>query len=174
MTALITIATIGADAGPFDLYSDVDGYSVAFETGITRSQLLAGYTSTVVTAGTTIIRTQSTGVCVNFLDITVVPTTTTTTTTSGETGVVAGGITTTSTVASDCSRTIDGIASFNITVPDTITVGTQVYSDLGGVTPFVGDGDFYKFNVNFIAGASVASAQIDASGVIVGSIFLCP
>jgi len=81
MTVLITLTTAGSSTGPFSLYSNVDSYSVPFETGVSKSSLLAGYTSTVVPTGTTIIRVMSTGTCTNYTDIPIVPCTTTTTTT---------------------------------------------------------------------------------------------
>jgi hypothetical protein len=81
MTVLITLTTAGSSTGPFSLYSNVDSYSTPFVTGVSRSSLLAGYTSTVVPNGTTIVRVMSTGTCTNYTDISVVPCTTTTTTT---------------------------------------------------------------------------------------------
>ena len=82
-SALITLTTAGTGTGPFDLYSNVNGYSTPFETNVSKASLLAGYTSTSVLAGTTIIRVQSTSVaCPNYVDISVVGITTSTTTTS--------------------------------------------------------------------------------------------
>lgn len=84
MTVLITLTTAGIDSGPFNLYSNVDGYITPFATGISRLTLLAGYTSSVVPTDTNIIRLQSSGICINYEDVTVDKiTTTTTTTTSG-------------------------------------------------------------------------------------------
>lgn len=81
MDITITLTTAGTDTGPFDLYSDVDGYVSAFETGVSKSALLAGYTTSLAPVGTTIVRVQSTGLCNNYIDIALVlPTTTTTTT----------------------------------------------------------------------------------------------
>lgn len=80
MTVLITLTTAGTDSGPFNLYSNVDGYVSAFETGVSKSALLAGYSSALVPNGSTTIRVKSTGVCTNYIDITLVTTTTTTTT----------------------------------------------------------------------------------------------
>jgi uncharacterized protein (TIGR02145 family) len=82
MTVLITLTTAGLDAGPFDLYSNVDGYSVPFETGVSKLALLAGYTSTLVTDNTITVRVRSTGVCTNYIDIPIGGITTTTTSTS--------------------------------------------------------------------------------------------
>ena len=81
MEILLTLTTAGADTGPFDLYSDVDGYFPAFDTGVAKLDLEAGYTTTAP-SGTTIVRVQSTGICTNYIDIIlVVPSTTTSTST---------------------------------------------------------------------------------------------
>ena len=49
ITKIITLTTIGADAGPtFDLYSDVDNYTTPFETGISAVALLAGYQTSLI------------------------------------------------------------------------------------------------------------------------------
>ena len=102
MNVLITLTTAGADTGPFNLYSNVDNYTTAFETNISKGILVAGYTSTVVPPGTSAIRVKSIGVCTNYVDITVtVPATTTTTTTAASTTTTttAAPVTTTSTVS---------------------------------------------------------------------------
>jgi hypothetical protein len=78
----ITLTTAGADTGPFDLYSDVDGYTAAFETGVLKVDLVAGYTSPLVPNGTSIIRVKSTAVCTNYVDLPIAGVTTTTTTTA--------------------------------------------------------------------------------------------
>jgi hypothetical protein len=82
MTALITLLAAGSDSGPFNLYSDVDGYIAAFETAVDKSALLAGYASSSVPDYTSIIRVLSIGSCTNFIDITLDPITTTSTTTT--------------------------------------------------------------------------------------------
>lgn len=69
MTALITLTTVGADAGPFDLYSNADGFTVAFNVGITAAQLATGFLTASVPFGTTIVRVMSTGMCQNYVDI---------------------------------------------------------------------------------------------------------
>lgn len=80
MTVLITLTVAGADSGPYNLYSNLDGYTSAFETGVSKSALLAGYPSALVPDYTTIIRIVSTGDCTNYIDIPLTSTTTTTTT----------------------------------------------------------------------------------------------
>lgn len=84
MTVLILLTTAGAATGPFDLYSDIDGYLVPFETGVAKASLTTppGYSTALVPNGTTIIRVKSTGSCTNYIDIVIDATTTTTTTAS--------------------------------------------------------------------------------------------
>lgn len=52
MTVLITLTIAESDSGSFDLYSDLNGYISAFETGVSKSSLLAGYSSALVPSGT--------------------------------------------------------------------------------------------------------------------------
>jgi hypothetical protein len=69
-SAVITLTgTVGADAGPFNLYSNTDSYVTAFATGISKADLLAGYTSNVVPDLTSVVRVTSTGTCTNHVDI---------------------------------------------------------------------------------------------------------
>ena len=84
MTVLITLTIAGINTGPFNLYSDVDGYVSAFEEGVLKSSLEAGYTSYTVPDGTSIVRVMSNGECTNYIDIpiTLITTTTTSTTTT--------------------------------------------------------------------------------------------
>ncbi len=83
MTVLITLTVAGADSGPFNLYSNLDGFTSPFETGVSKSALLAGYSSALVPDYTTVIRVLSTGDCTNYIDIVLdAPPTTSTTTTA--------------------------------------------------------------------------------------------
>ena len=83
LTVLITLTSAGSDTGPFNLYSDVDGYTTPFATAVAKATLLAGYTSSVVPDGTTIIRVKSVSfLCTNYIDLPVAGATTTTTTTT--------------------------------------------------------------------------------------------
>ena len=84
MTVLLTLTTAGADSGPFNLYSDIDGYTTVFEVGVAKASLEAGYASSLVPDFTTVVRILSTGVCTNYVDITLGEITTTTTTTAIE------------------------------------------------------------------------------------------
>lgn len=79
MTIKVILTDIGADAGPFDLYSNVDGFLSAFATGIDGADLLAGY-PIAVPDGTSVVRVKSVDEeCNNYSDIGVTTTTTTTT-----------------------------------------------------------------------------------------------
>jgi len=95
MFVFITLTSAGADAGPFNLYSDADGYVSAFATNVPKATLLAGYAATVP-AGTTIVRIMSVGVCTNYIDVAISTTTTTTTTVAviscGESSSFSGGV----------------------------------------------------------------------------------
>jgi len=92
MEAFIKLTTAGNNTGPFNLFSDVDGFTTAFETGVTKAQLLTGYTTAAVPDYTTVIRVASDSFCKNYSDFdlsqmcttttsTTLSTTTTTTTT---------------------------------------------------------------------------------------------
>ncbi len=93
MTVLVTLTLAGTDVGPFNMYSNADGFVNAIATGVSRAALLAGYSLTGVPDGATIVRAQSTGTCTNFLDMylsggTTTTTSSTSTTTSTTTSVV--------------------------------------------------------------------------------------
>lgn len=95
MTIFLQLTTAGSDSGPFNLYSDLDGYTIPFETDVFKSSLEAGYT-TDAPDGTQTVKVVSTGACINSTYITLaIPdctlagyveeiTTTTTTTTACE------------------------------------------------------------------------------------------
>jgi len=118
MTVLITLTIAGTDTGPFDLYSDVDGFVSAFETGVSKAALQAGYSSSLVPNGTTVIRVKSNGLCTNYIDITITTTTTTTSSTSSTT--------TTTTTLCPC---VEGV------FVEVATTGTINWADCEG-TPF--------------------------------------
>ena len=59
MTVLLTLTIAGADSTVFDLYSNIDGFSTAFETSVPKASLLAGYSSTSVPDYTSTVRVQS-------------------------------------------------------------------------------------------------------------------
>jgi hypothetical protein len=127
----IGIDNIGIDAGPFDLYSDVDSFATPFESGITRNQMLNGYISNTAPDNSTIIRVQSTGNCDNYLDITITsqPTTTTTTTSTTTTTTVAPTTTTTTTVAPTTTTTTTVAPTTTTTSTTTTTLNRVLVID---------------------------------------------
>lgn len=71
-TVIITIAAAGTDTGPFNLFSNADAYATAFVTGISKTALLAGYTSSVVPDAATIVRVKSNSAsCTNYVDMSI-------------------------------------------------------------------------------------------------------
>lgn len=82
MTVLVTLTLAGTDTGPFNLYSNVDGFVNIIATGVTRAALLAGYSLTGVPDTATVIRAKSTGTCTNYIDMSIIGGTTTTTSSS--------------------------------------------------------------------------------------------
>jgi hypothetical protein len=83
-TVLIELTYAGGDTGPFNLYSNLDGFVTPFETDVEKSALEAGYISILVPEGTTFIRVMSNNpFCTNFQDFEIdgPPITSTTTTT---------------------------------------------------------------------------------------------
>ncbi len=87
MKVLITLEIAGDNLGPFNLYSNVDGYVIPFEIGLAKVFLVEGYTSILVPTGTTIIKVNSTGICTNSISIpvTLLPITSTTSTSTSTT-----------------------------------------------------------------------------------------
>lgn len=136
-TVLITLTTAGANTGPFDLYSDADGYVTPFENDVPKASLVSGYTSTLVPDLATIVRVQSDGACVNFIDLTIVTTTTTTTTAApvyeftgsgysniDENGACSDAVANNRTLTSDCA---------------VIAPGCSLFTNPSGTTPLLGN-----------------------------------
>ncbi len=69
MTVLLTLTTTGSDTGPFDLYSNLDLYTIPFETGVAKVDLQAGYLTALVPDYTNSVRIKSVGMCINYIDI---------------------------------------------------------------------------------------------------------
>jgi len=203
LTVLITLTSAGSDLDNFGLYSDTDSYVTPFETGITRGQLLGGYTSVVVPDGTTIIRATSTGLCTNSLDIPVVPSTTTTTTTAAPTTTtttVAPTTTTTTTVAPTTTTTTTAIpqpivgsisSTTDVTTACGLTQDTVVYvhtiGDPTGQVISIGDvvyttnalttpfvGNSNYYKLDCTTSLVTISCQIDGSGTLIGTSSICP
>lgn len=175
MTVLITLTTAGADTGPFNLYSNVDGYVSAFETGVSKSALVAGYSSALVPNGTTTIRIKSTGTCVNYIDVTVVTTTTTTSSTTSTTSSTTTSTSSTTTTSSTAAPTQLLVYAKYITAP---SVGSLQFSINGGPNFNAGaiptSSCDYMFTISGItAGDSIAFSDTNTQA-IAGSTSVCP
>ena len=82
MTILLTLEIEGGNLGPFNLYSNTDGYTNPFATNITKAALEAGYASTAVPPNTTSVQVKSVGNCSNSINVVLENTTSTTTSTT--------------------------------------------------------------------------------------------
>lgn len=100
MTVLITLTLAGSDTGPFDLYSDADGFTAPFQTGVAKSVLEAGLSTGTVPDGSSTILVKSTGTCNRDLYLSIAGNTTTTTTSTTS----STSTTSTSTTAAPTSR----------------------------------------------------------------------
>lgn len=173
MIVLLTLTTAGVDAGPFNLYSDADGYISAFETGISRAASLAGYTSTLVPNAATIVRVMSTGAfCTNHVDIAIsgvitTTTTSTTTTTAPPTYILNNLSIPNSTECTVCLSSSYPISMYTNPVYTAPVVGMQCYSSSALTTPFIGGGQWFKVNWN--GGPTTYDVlQINSSGIVTG------
>jgi len=99
----------------------------------------------------------------------IVTTTTTTTTSPPPPSLVASNISAVSALVDACPLSQPNTIYVNSAG---ITIGEIVYSDAGGLNPFVGDGNFYKVN-DPNAGGSPVSVKINASGVLGSPISIC-
>jgi hypothetical protein len=148
-SAIITLTgTVGTDAGPFNLYSDIDTYTAPFETGVSRADLISGYTSNAVTTGTTIVRVKSTGSCTNYIDIDVTEVHTSSLTNYGTRNVSGvmqkNGVTFTtfsvtasggSSLVSLSGTTFNSTDSLSVIVSSTSPYGANITVDNGTIAP---------------------------------------
>jgi len=139
-TVIVTLTSAGSDSGPFNLYSNVDGYTTAFAFSVPKSSLLAGYISVVVPDLTTNIRIMSVGICTNYIDVNVSGiTTTTTSTTSTTTSTSTSTTTSTTTTATPTTTTTTTTVApvFRISITNASTACSGV-PDWTGTVNFVG------------------------------------
>jgi hypothetical protein len=115
MTIFIKLDSVGANAGPFMVYSNTDGYITAYGVQISKANLLVGV-NVIVPDGTTGIKIRSNGRCTNDIVVAVpsVPTTSTTTTTS-----------TTSTTSTSTTTTAGPTTTTTTATPTTTTTSTS-------------------------------------------------
>jgi hypothetical protein len=150
MNVVIQLISANPDTGPFNLYSNSDVFTTPFATGISRSALLAGYSTSAVPSNATIIRVTSAGTCQNSVDMpiagvvtttttTVVPTTTTTTTT----GVPSTTTTTTANLTTTTTTTVPGTTTTTTTSVPVTTTTTTTFVEPG---PTVENQTFFTLN----------------------------
>lgn len=177
MTVLITLTTAGSDSGPFNLYSNLDGYVSAFATGVSKSALLAGYSSSAVPDYTTTIRVMSVGDCTNYIDIVLSTLTTTTTSTSStSTTTSTSSTTTTTTTVAPTTTTTTTIACFAYEMigtgdgPSCVGFVNYTYTDCDGILQT--GGSFSSSTTEYICAQSTptitcGSATINTLGACV-------
>ncbi len=148
-TVLITLTIAGADTGPFNLYSNDDGYIVPFEVSVPKAYLQVGYLSILVPDTCTIIRVKSTSVsCTNYVDLVIEGTTTTTSTTSTTTST-----STTSTTTSTTTLPPD---------PPTATLTFTSYES--GVFTFDLSTPIFSTNIDITLAKVFGRISVDCSG----------
>ena len=69
MTIFVQLTTAPVDTNNFNIYSNVDGYDSVQGTA-TRTELITGKI-VIMLAGTTSVKVQSTGMCNNFILLTI-------------------------------------------------------------------------------------------------------
>jgi hypothetical protein len=69
MTGAVQINTIGTALQTFYLYSDVNGFTAPFASGVTRDELLKGYATDQIPNSTSLIRVMSVDIPGKYLDI---------------------------------------------------------------------------------------------------------
>jgi hypothetical protein len=152
MIVLITLTVAGADTGPFNLYSDVDGFSSAFATNIDKADLLAGYTSYVVPDGTTDIRAMSMGICTNYSELTFLD--------------LRWRI-----LATECEQA----SNFEITheVTDYVTPGAVYYDDINNRVYVADHQDYIRGNISWFDAltATTAADAIYYTGIKFDSLY---
>lgn len=133
-SVIIKLTTAGVDTGPtFSLFSNVDSYATAFETGISKTSLtsVGGYISTLVPDNTTIIRVKSiSGSCPNeYVDLNIsgLPTITPTPTASSGSIEPSPTETPTPTITITPTTTPTITTTPTETITPTLTVSTVTY-----------------------------------------------
>ena len=67
ITVKLTIA--GEDAGPFDIYTNADGFTTPVLTDVPKEQLQNGIVIEIDETKTSLVRICSTGICENYIDV---------------------------------------------------------------------------------------------------------
>lgn len=113
MNVYIQLISAGTNTGPFNIYSDIDGFVTPFESNISKTKILQGFTSVLVPDDTSMIKIVSEGECTTDIYLSLIPLVTTTTTSS-----------TTSTTTSTTSTTTTSTSSTTTTTTSSTTTTT--------------------------------------------------
>jgi hypothetical protein len=169
----------GGDAGPFDLYSNVDGYSIAFEMNVPILDLIAGYTSTLVPDGTTTIRVVSIGICTNYIDIPInlIPTTTTTSSSTSTSTTTSTSTSSTSTTTSTSTTATPTTTSTSTSTTSTTSSSTSTTTSSTTPRPIIGGALIIENNstrasvddVNAVSWTTIISTPVPAGQIKTGS-----
>lgn len=124
-TVLITLTLAGSDTGPFDLFSDADGYAAPFASGISKAALMAGYLAVSVPDTATTIKVVSKGTCTNAIFLPIIGTSATTTSTSS-TSTSSTSSTSSSSTSTTSTSTTTGRLRCTTAVFFNVTVGGVV------------------------------------------------
>lgn len=168
-SATITLTIAGTDTGPFDLYSNIDGFTVPFENNVAKLDLEAGYTSSLIPDSTSTVRVKSDNViCSNYIDLSV-PTTTTTSTSSTSTSSTTSTTTTTApdppTADLIFTSYIMGEFTFTLSVPipstNTVINLARVFGSSGGACAEKEEVDDLTTAITIVGGNVSGSAMGD-------------
>jgi uncharacterized delta-60 repeat protein len=165
MTILITLTTPTTDAGPFNIYSDVDGFLSAFAINIDKATLLSGYIANNVPDGTTVVKLVSVGEeCNNYIDFEIQETTTTTTTTTENCLDYGNGF-------NNIARELNIQTDNKYLVIGDFTTYNDVISNR--IVKINNDGSIDStFVIGTGFGSSVRDAEIQADGkIVIGGVF---
>jgi hypothetical protein len=126
MNVLVTLTIAGTNTGPFNLFSNLDGFVTPFQTGVSKASLVSGLMVTTVPDGASTIRVKSTGTCTTSVDLFIAgqPSTTTTTTTQY---VGPSTTTTTSSTSTSTSTSTTSTSSTSSTTTSTTTIVPHIY-----------------------------------------------
>jgi hypothetical protein len=150
MIVFLQLTTAGIDSGPFDLYSNLDGYSEPFEENVSRDLLVAGYSTTVPDNAIT-VRITSKEDCISSVDITL---------RDVECNLegYTGEITTTSTSSSTTTTT--STSSSTTTTTTTVLTYSVGQAALGGIIAYILEPGDPGYDANVQHGLVVATSDI--------------
>jgi len=150
-----------------------DGVIVVSTTTTSTSSSSTSTTTTSSTSSTT--TTTTTCDCsLNGLTATYITPVTTTTSTTPSSGTIDPGAisSNTSPITINCFLTLDSICYIQHQSIGTLSVGDRILNNVSGTNPFVGNGQYYKIQLN--TNASRYSARVDSNGYILSPIGICP